>query len=101
MTSSRMKLHMQGRMQNRLFPSLQRVAELDDRDLALARKNVGRCRVCTPDSFFPMHQAGEPMLSLYSYSARVQGLLFGVHFDLLQIILCVQLSRSTDWVNPN
>ena len=40
---------------------------------------------------------GEPMSSLYAYNGRMQGLIFGVHLDLQQIFLCVQLPRSADW----
>ena len=36
-------------------------------------------------------------MSLYAYSACMQGLTFGVHFDLLQIFLCKQLPCSADW----
>ena len=36
-------------------------------------------------------------MGLYSAYARMQGQTFGVHFDLLQIFLCVQLQRSADW----
>ena len=28
----------------------------------------------------------------------MQGLIFGVHFDLLQIVLSVQLPRSANWM---
>ena len=37
------------------------------------------------------------ILGLYAYNACVQGLIFEVHFDLLQIFLCVQLLHSADW----
>ena len=38
--------------------------------------------------------ASEPVLSLYSNHVCMEGLSFGVHFHLLQFVLCVQLARS-------
>ena len=44
---------------------------------------------------------GLSTLSLKAYNAHVQGLIFGVHFNLQQIFLCVQVPRSADWPKSN
>ena len=47
--------------------------------------------------FSRVHQAAlGTYFDLNAYNTRVQGLIFGVQVDLLQIFLCVQLPRSAD-----
>ena len=53
-----------------------------------------------PSHFMQYETLVEPILSLYTYNAQVQSLIFWVQFDLLQIFLCVQLPRSADWFVP-
>ena len=48
--------------------------------------------------FFRVHQAAlDTYIDLIAHNTRMQGLNFGVHIELLQIFLCVQLPRSADW----
>ena len=48
--------------------------------------------------FFRVHQAASgTYIDLIAHNMHVQGLIFGVHVELLQIFLGVQLSRSADW----
>ena len=50
--------------------------------------------------FFRVHQAAlGTYIDLIAHNTRMQGLNFGVHVELLQIFLCVQLPRSADWGN--
>ena len=53
-----------------------------------------------PRHFRYFETPGESILRLYAYNERVQGLI-GVHFDLQQIFLCVQVPRSADWSFPS
>ena len=53
-----------------------------------------------PSGFRKYETPGEPKFSLYAYNVRLQGLNFGVQFNLLQIVLSVQLPRSADWGMP-
>ena len=55
------------------------------------------CTAHTPDSLGQYETVSEPILSLYSCNECMEGLIFGVHFDLLQIVLCMQLPCSADW----
>ena len=47
-----------------------------------------------------MHEAALGSMKLQVNNGRVQGLIFWVHIDLLQIFLCVQLPPSADWASP-
>ena len=80
------------------------------RDHASARYKMGGARLAhlilsgAPSRFRALYLAsvlGAPILTPYAHNTRVQGLIFGVHVDMLQIFLCVQLPRLADWpVSP-
>ena len=64
------------------------------KDLACARKNFGDARhaylilLGAPGSLRWYESVGEPISSLFSYNGPVNSLIFGVHCNLLQIVLC-------------
>ena len=67
------------------------------RDLARARKNSSVARradlIFSGAATFLMI----PHVARMIPNVRVQGLFLGVQFNLLQIVICVQVHRSADW----
>ena len=94
---------MQGEIESSMMtvskPSLQSMAELDEISCV---QGIKRGVHGVQTLFFRVRQAAlGTYIDLIAHNTRVQGLNFGVHVELLQIFLCVQLPRSADWLETS